>query len=334
MYLARIYNKQQINFILRHSLEKNGVLQSRDLFDLGDDPARFIVYPSGNSFYLSEEVEDALRCLGVVPGDDELENLMLPFVDPEIRAKVEPYMARATHGGRRIVSPVDDKAYKRLHIFDMRRLYFLRYGNVDQSNIFALPAKLFRPLFNKSRDELEQYLLAEERVLGAEMVKEYLYVCFNLQRFFTELIARSMPQGLDPEKMDELFLTEICKLNDDGDFWAGFNHGEALPYYLARYVWQYFDSNFDPGGPWNEYARQFMDSRRQFSWPERPAQVAAERAAELFETDPAILKKLSKRELTKLFRQKAHDHHPDKGGEHDYFVELVSAYNDLIKGKK
>jgi len=334
MYLARIYQQQHVRFILRHSFVEAGVLQSRDLFDLGDDPARFIVYPGGNSFYPSEEVEDAVRRLGVVPDDDELENLLLPFVDPEIRAKVEPYMFRAAHSGRRIDASADADAYERLHIFDMRRLYYLRYGNVDQSNIFGLPAKLFRPLFNKSRDELEQYLLAEERVLAAEMVKEYLYVAFDLQRFFTELIARSMPQGLDPDKMDELFLAEVCTLNDDGDFWAGFSRGEALPGYLARYVWQYFDSRFDPGAAWNEYARQFMNNRRQFSWPERPAQVAVERAAELFATDYATLKAMTKRELTRLFRQRAHEHHPDKGGEHDYFVELVSAYNDLLRGKK
>ncbi|MDH3360606.1 MAG: J domain-containing protein [Desulfobulbaceae bacterium] len=334
MYLARIYKNQQVCFVLRHSFEEGGVLQSRDLFDLGDDPARFIIYPGGNSFYLSEEVEDALRLLGVVPGDDELENLMLPFVDPQIRYKVEPYMFRAAQKGRRVVASEEDEAYKRLHIFDMRRLYYLRYGNVDQRNILALPAKLFRPLFNKSRDELEQYLMAEESVLEAMMVKEYLYVAFNLQQFFSELIARSMPQGLDAEKMDEFFVTEVCKLNDDDGFWAGFTRGEVLPEYLARYVWQFFDSDFDPGGPWNEYARQFMNSRRQFNWPERPAQVAAERAAELFGTDTAILKGLSKRELTRLFREKAHEHHPDKGGEHDYFVELVSAYNDLLKAKK
>lgn len=208
---------------------KEGVLQSRDLFDLGDDPGRFIVYPGGNSFYLSEEVEDALRRLEVVPADDELENLILPFVAPDIRAKVEPYLYRAAHGSRRPVSGEEEEACKRLHIFDKRRLYYLRYGNVDQSNIFGLPTKLFRPLFNKSRDELEQYMLAEEQVLSAEMLKEYLYVVFDLQRFFTELIARSMPQGLDPEKMDELFLAEVCKLNDDSLFWAGFPAGKPCP---------------------------------------------------------------------------------------------------------
>ena len=334
MYLARVYNQQQVCFILRQSFLKDGVYLSRDLFDLGNDPSGFIVYPGGNSFYLSEEVEDSLRLLGVVPGDDELENLFLPFVDPEIRAKVEPSMCRAAQSGRRTVSPEEEEARKRLHIFDMRRYYYLRYGNVDQSNIFGLPAKLFRPLFNKSRDELEQFMLAEERVLSAEMIKEYLYVVFNLQRFFTELIARSMPQGLDPDKMDEHFLEEVCNLSEDDGFWTGFPREQGLPGYLARYVWQYFDSEFDPGAAWNEYARQFMNNRRQFRWPERPAQVPVERTAELFETDYATLKAMSKRDITKLFRQKAHEHHPDKGGEHDYFVELVSAYNDLLRGKE
>ena len=37
------------------------------------------------------------------------------------------------------------------------------------------------------------------------------------------------------------------------------------------------------------------------------------------------LRRMDRSELTKLFRKKAHAHHPDKGGEHDSFVRLAEA---------
>ena len=334
MYLARVYDQQETRYILRESFQADNVLRSRDLFDLGDDPGRFITYPGGTCFHVSEELEDGLSSLGVSFDDEELEDLLLPFVDPEIRFKMEPFMHRGTGRTCGPLSRAQKEAvWEQGHIFDKRRLYFLRYGNIDQGNIFGLPAKLFRPLLGKSRDELEQFFLAEEGVLEAGSVKEYLYVAFDLQRFFTEMIARSMPQGLDPEKMDALFLDEVCQLNDDRGFWAGFERAAGLPVYLARYVWLYFDAEFAQGSAWNEYVRQFMGNRRQFSWPDRQPSVSDERLTELFGHDAAVLKKMNKRELTKLFRQKAHEHHPDKGGVHDYFVELAAVYNELLKGK-
>ncbi len=42
---------------------------------------------------------------------------------------------------------------------------------------------------------------------------------------------------------------------------------------------------------------------------------------------------MNKSDLTKLYRQKAHELHPDKGGEHDSFVRLAEAYKQLLREK-
>ena len=52
-------------------------------------------------------------------------------------------------------------------------------------------------------------------------LKTYVYVIFDLQRFFTEMIAKKMPQGLDQNRIDEHFLEEICRLDQDISFWSG-----------------------------------------------------------------------------------------------------------------
>ena len=52
---------------------------------------------------------------------------------------------------------------------------------------------------------------------------------------------------------------------------------------------------------------------------------------EIFGVTAEDLKTMNKDDLTKLFRQKAHELHPDKGGEHDDFVRLTEAYEQLVR---
>lgn len=331
MYLAHLPTG---HFMLRESHHDGELLRGRDLFDLGPDPGQFLVYPGGNSFYVSEEVEERLRDHGAIFTDQELENLFLPFLDAEVHRKVEPFLKRGNNTSRGVVGPDEEKAIAQAHLFDKRRHYFLRCGTISQTSIFGLSPKLFRDLPGKSRDELEQFFQAEERALPSDQIKLYLYVIFDLQKHFTELIARTLPEGLSPEQMDEAFLVELCRLNDDRTFWAGFDRDARLPPYLARYVWLYFDSWFDSKRGEQEFIREFMDSHRQFRWPEPKVRVNDDRLSELFGMEAHALREMSRRDLTRLFREKAHQHHPDKGGEHDAFVELAAAYTELLQGKK
>jgi DnaJ-class molecular chaperone len=55
---------------------------------------------------------------------------------------------------------------------------------------------------------------------------------------------------------------------------------------------------------------------------------------EIFGVAEEALQAMDKAELTKLFRQRAHDLHPDKGGEHDDFVKLIEAYKELVRKKR
>ena len=56
-------------------------------------------------------------------------------------------------------------------------------------------------------------------ILKPNELRTYVYVIFDLQRFFTEAIARRMPQGLDQGRLEEHFLAEICRLNRAQAFW-------------------------------------------------------------------------------------------------------------------
>ena len=64
MYLANVIIDGRMRFIIRESYRDGDVFKSRNLFDLGKDPARFIVYPGGNSFYIDDTVLDGLSSAG------------------------------------------------------------------------------------------------------------------------------------------------------------------------------------------------------------------------------------------------------------------------------
>lgn len=60
MYLARKMVNGSLQYFIRETYRDGDLLRSRDLFDLGPNPARYIIYPGGNSFYIDEVIEDPL----------------------------------------------------------------------------------------------------------------------------------------------------------------------------------------------------------------------------------------------------------------------------------
>ena len=208
MYLARHIIQGKTCFILRESFKPKGkkYFKHRDVFDLGADPRLYIHYPGGNAFYIDTVIEEQLYAQGVEFSDDELEDLLWPFVKREIRLKVEPFRRRYSKIAKQPLSKKDEQRITEdLHIFDKRRLHFLRYGSLSQARLYKAPLKLFRPLLDKSRDEIEQYFLQQEQVLDASDYRTYVYVIFNLQRFFSETAAQVMPGGLNQQKLDAYF---------------------------------------------------------------------------------------------------------------------------------
>lgn len=50
MYIAQQRKGRKLEFVIRESYRDGTCWRSRDLFPLGTDPGRFLVYPGGNSF--------------------------------------------------------------------------------------------------------------------------------------------------------------------------------------------------------------------------------------------------------------------------------------------
>ncbi len=305
------------------------------LLDLGTNPEDFLHYPNDTCFHLDTDLVYRIEKLCGRDVEPELEQLLWPFVDPSVQRKMEHFFSRGTglaHGKleRKLLS-FDGQS---VHSFDKRRLHYLRFGSTDQGRVFRMPPRLEAKLLNRSRDELEQYFLEEEARLREHELKSYLYAALNLQKHFTESFARSIPQALPAEAIDEAFLTEFCLLNEDRKFWQERANFSNLPDYLIRYLILFFDSNFPRRNKNFEQATDFQGQHRQFRWPDRKNTVSKDEMATLFGESKETLQKADKKEITRLYRQKAKSLHPDTGGEHEDFVKLTRAYEDLLRSRR
>lgn len=336
MYIARINEYGTVRYVIRESVPAPQLdcFVARDLFDLGSDPVRFIHYSGRGAFYLDPELEAVVARRRISPDETDLEELFLPFLEPAARRQAEFFGAGYRNFSPRKLSAADlAHLEQRTHLFDKRRLHYLRYASLSQARLHKASPKLFLPLLYKSRDELEQFFLVQELVLESTEFRQYVYVIFDLQKFFSETAARLMPEGLDQEKLEEIFESEFCRLFEDPSFGAGLDE-RALTGYLSRYLVMFFDYGFPAGSFEEEYIRRFMNGRRSFRFPEKKVAVDDREVVELFGVDRAELERMSKASFTTLYRKLVHAHHPDKGGEHDDFVRLTELYRHLRKNKK
>ena len=333
MYLAKHRIKGRYRYFIRESFAGENGLRSRDLFDLGTDPSKYIIYPDDNAFYIDSVVEEKLEDQGVQPDWEELENIFWPFLDPAIKRVIEPLRQRFY--GRKKTAKLDPaqeaQVHAQTHIFDKRRMHYLRYGHMDQGHIGRMPAKLLKRLLGKSRDELEQYFMVQEQILQPTELKDYVYVSFDLQRFFKELVAKITPMALDQKKVDEHFIEEICRLNQNPVFWNGHQSPQELHEYLVRYVIMFFDSDYGHSTILDDHVRDFMNRHRSYRPPPPKSTVSVEEASTIFEVNKEILKTITIRELTRLYRRQAQKAHPDKGGDHEKFIKLAEAYQTLLR---
>jgi hypothetical protein len=316
--------------VIRESYWDRDCYRSRDLVELGPDPGEYIVYPGGRSYYIDPELEDIIRSRGGDPDPDQLDDLFWPFVDQDVRHAVEAFRRRQAP-----FEPPDIRERSQpVHLFDKRRIHFLRFGRMDQGPIGRVPAKIFRPVRNRSRDEIEQHFLQAERILKPHEQKAYVFVIFDLQRFFSQSFARIMPQGLDQEMVDRYFMEEICRLNDNSDFWAGMQETDRLRDYLLRYLFMYYDHDYGQDRFMEDIVRQFMDAHRRHRWPTRAPKVSLASASAIFGVTAETLTQMDRRALSRLFRQKAMQLHPDQGGRQRDFVRLSEAYKSLLQSRR
>jgi hypothetical protein len=308
---------------------------SRDLIDLGADPAEYIIYPGGNSFYIDPAIEDRLDALGVALQDNNLEDIFWRFLDPDIQRALQHFRHRealSRKSGKLRGKPA--KAESPVHIFDKRRLHYLKFGRMEQGYLWLLPQKLFKVLRDKSRDEIEQLFLDMESQLNPREYKAYTYVIFDINRFFNQSFAKNRPQFLKQSDVDDHFIEEICSLNRDLTFWAGMQTVNRLHEYLVRYVLMYFDYDFAPRSWVDDYIRNFINSRRDYQSPFGTASVTLDEASTIFGETKDALKTMDREGLARIFRRRALELHPDKGGDPEKFVELTKAYDMLLRTKK
>ena len=334
MYLAKQILLKKKQYTLRQTLrDKDGRLTFQNLVNLGNDPSLFIEYPGGNAFYIKESLVDQLEKLKVDVDPDLLETLFLPFLDTEIRRAVEFFHNRdikKTPSGK----GEEEVLQGELFSFDKRRLHYLKFGTMDQGPVESMPMALMKNLAGKCRDEIEQYFLRHEAILEATELKSYLFVAFDIQRFFSGILAKKMPQALDQERVDRYFIEEICELNKK-IFPDPSVPGEPdLNPYLVRYLIYFFDHNYLNSTLLDEFAQAFMDRHRFFKPPPPKPRFKMKKASSIFGLTTDELGSLTRQKLTKLYRKLAQTRHPDKGGAPEEFVELNDAFKCLLKSIK
>jgi len=337
IYLCRTVLTSPVHYSLRLSfweIEKQSFSTS-ELMNLGTNPEDFLHYPNDTCFHLDTDLVYRIEKLCGRDMETALEQLLWPFVDPSVQRKMEHFFSRGAglprfKPGKKLLS-CDGQP---VHSFDKRRLHFLRFGSTDQGRIFRMPPHLETKLLNRSRDELEQYFLEEEARLREHEVKSYLYAALNLQKHFSESFARTIPQALPVEEIDRAFIKEFCLLNEDKTFWQEREDFARLSEYLIRYLILFFDSSFPRQRRGFEQARDFQDQHRQFRWPKRKNSVSKDEIATLFGESKETLQKADKKEITRLYRQKAKTLHPDTGGDHEEFVKLTQAYEELLRSRQ
>ena len=335
MYLAKLQYGQQTTYQIRQSfLTKDNNFRFRVIYELGEQPGRFIELFDDHIVLFDAKLLSAVSSYTKIDADLELERLLHDFLPAEVKRRHERFPDR-----RRIrTGPLNDDDRQaiadQIHLFDRRRLYYLRYGAVDQSRLSRLHEKCCRPLLGQSRDEREYYFSAEEMALEPGNYLQYVYAIFNIQQYFNQSFAPWLPEALASEEMEDSLIKELCRLNEDSRFWQGLPPGYSLHHHLVRYLIMFFD--YSPAGPsfQSEFARSFMSGRRHFRWPDRGRNKRPGQISKIFSTPYDTLKKMPNGELSRLYRKKAMELHPDQGGDHDLFIELSEAYSQLIETKE
>ncbi len=335
VYLAREIKEGKTLYFIRESYLEGTCWKSRDLVPLGADPARWIHKPARTAYYIDERIEDALRAGGVQPSQDDLEEVFWPFLDPAVRRVIRRHSPRRAGKGRNRVARSElAELQKDLHIFDKSRLHFLRYGATDLRKMSSRPMRVYNRLLRKSRDEIEQMIEGMEPSLRPGERRMYIYFVFDLQRFFSSPLADRYPQAMDPDRMDEAFLGEVCRLQADPLLFPEWEGRDGLDPVLVRYVIMYFDNEFRaPHAEW-DYVLDFMRRHRSHRGPtRRRSRLPLEEACRSLDISREFFTRLSAKQLAQQYRKKALQCHPDQGGTHEEFIRLTHAYRDLLARK-
>lgn len=329
-YLKRIRQRDAYHFMISETYTDRGVLKSRDLMDLGPDPSIYVEYFDPRGFAFQSVIEENLKMAGVEFCHDDIERIFKPFLRPDIRRIIENF-DRSRRSRSKIARNHELCPGQRMvHIFDARRRYYLRFGRFDSGELGLKHWKFLNVFLCKSRDEIESDLDMMEQQLPPREYAAYVYASLGLTLLFPRHI-RDYPSAIDRDKVDSMVLSELCKINSDADFFIGVQHENgSLHEYLRKYAWLYFDSEFRAGP---SLAGFRFSGRPVNPAPVRPI-ISLQDAFSIFEISAEQFSRIGGRELTSIFRQKAKKIHPDTGGEHEDFLRLSQAYEQLMEIKK
>lgn len=335
MYVARTDIGAPLTFMLRETYRSGDVLYSRDLAELGRDPGRMFVYDDDSSFRLSERLVDGLRERGVNFSYTELEDLLFPYLDPYIKQRLAPFRNRFQYRSWHPASEaLRRRALEETHVVDRRRIHFLRLGRAatETGTSQRKAAALYTSLLDKSRDEIEQSFQQQEQQLKPRELLSYLFSLFDLQRFFKESYAQTMPQALNHDRLDTIVQEAVCQLSADAAFWRGYPRTGRLQPPLIRYLIMYFDGAPVQSPAWSRYAKSEQTRRfhRGSTGLGSREQVSRIQALAIFGITGADLSDMHRHDLTRLYRKKALELHPDRGGSPELFIKLRAAYEALI----
>jgi len=333
VYLRRVMFQDGYHYVIRESYSEGGCWRHKDLADLGGNPGEYIEYTGGNGFYFNRDLEERLHDGGVKYCSDDLECLFLPFLNPHIRRVIASFQTHRSRQNRwgNISSHELTQRHRLLHSFDKRRLHFLRCGRVDIGDLERRPWKFLNVLLEKSRDEIEHTIEGMERVLRPHEMRPYLFTALHLQSHFPHHLLRNHPVALDQETVDQYFVEALCSINSDATFFTGVEACEraTLHPYLTKYLILYFDSDFERDH-WPDSIRAFV--RRQQSYRPLPARerMGMDDACKIFGISREDMSKMKDDELVRMYRRKAKDLHPDRGGDKESFIRMAEAFACLL----
>lgn len=338
MYLAReIKPPGKTLFYLRESVRnETGRLVSRQLVELGTNPEDHIVYLDERVFYISPDIEDTLTALDVDYEYQELEEIFWPFINPDIRETINNFgglQGRRPGKRKNRGREMPDEDFVLTHPFDRRRLYYMKFVQINMEDAVERPLPIYEILTGKCRDEIENRIAFMEFNLRPREMRGYLYAIFDIASGFAPKLTRFVPDAQDQELIDRFFLEELCRLNSDMD-WLEDEAIKAsactLHPFLRKYLFLYFDTYFSNRGAWTQGGRRSTDHG---AWiPPVPSRHSDHlKAMRLRENE---FRKMTEHELTRYFKKKALELHPDKGGDHEIFVAFINAYQSLLRHKK
>ena len=334
MYLAKLHSGSAIRYQIRQSYQQEEhSFDFRTVYDLGHNPRRFIKDFADHVVLFDDHLVRAVESHTEENSEALLEELLVDFLPEELKKRRSMFQSRNTYHIRPLTDADRESIAHQVHLIDRRRLYYLRYGAVDQSRLARMHEKTCRPLLGQSRDEREFYFIAEEKALTPGHYLQYVHAIFNLQQYFAQSFASWLPESLAFDEMAEHFEQELCRLNHDCRFWQKQQPDHFLHPHLMRYLFMFFDYTPHQRSFMADFAKSFMADHRTFRWPERQVARSAEKISELFATSYEQLHKMTRIELSRLYRKKAMQLHPDRGGDHELFIELTAVYHELLKTK-